>query len=146
MGHNQSFEKKLLWNITGLQGHLVQPSHLTAGKMRLWTQGHTASKWQCLDLNQDLTRLLNSHQVSAPVPSSLSALFHLILTAILWNRYYHSHLTDEATKSQDGERTYSECHTVSSRLRTCLQIQPSMKPMLSIAKPTVKKVARPVGL
>lgn len=90
MGHNQPFKKTALKNHTGreLKGHLVQSLCLTGGKLRLrevksLAQGHTASKWQCLDLNQDLIQLLNSYYVSAIVLSSLSASFHLILTAVL---------------------------------------------------------------
>lgn len=82
MGHNQPFEKTALKNHRGrgLKGHLVQSLYFNGGKLRLrevksLAQGHTASKQRCLDLNQDLTQLLNSYYVSAIVLSSLSALF-----------------------------------------------------------------------
>ena len=45
-----------------------------------------------------------------------------------------------------GNMTYSGCHTVNNRPRTCLQIQLSIKPVVSTTKPTVKKVVMNVGL
>lgn len=77
MGHNQLFEKTALkYHMRrGCKDHLVQSFYFTGGKLRLrevksLAQDRTASKWQCLDLNQDLTQLLNSYHVLATVLSS----------------------------------------------------------------------------
>lgn len=74
MGRNQPFEKTALNYRTGrgLKGHLGQSLYFIGSKLRLrevksLVQGHTASKWQCLDLNQDLAQLFNSYHMSAIV-------------------------------------------------------------------------------